>query len=112
MDNRIYIPDLDDADFRRLIDARKLVVIRFWSPEDRDLADETILEAAARHSEVAFAQSDVSQHLGLMHRVQVSSTPTLQGWVSGSLVEKHEGAFSLSDIDELIEKMGARVPKA
>ena len=107
MNNPAYLPDLDDADFRRLIDARRLVMIRFWEPGAPLCASiEKIFQAAAdRHPEVAFAQSDVSEHPGLAKRTMVQSVPTIQGWVDGNLFFSHAGMVSTEDMDEMALRM-------
>lgn len=113
METNIYIPELDDADFRRLIDARKVVLILFWAPGiNAHKEQDEILSAAQRHPEVAFGQSNVNDHQGLMHRVQVATTPTLQGWVNGSLVETKEGSFDDIIIDKMIANMIKQIPRA
>ena len=106
MDQAPYIPDLDDADFRRLIDARKMVLIKFWSPRaPSGEMDTDFAQAATRHPEVAFAQSNVDEHHNLMLRTQAHDIPTLQAWVDGNLFGSIPGVSPAEDIDEFIAKM-------
>lgn len=108
MDHEPYIPDLDDADFRHLIDARVRVLIKFWSRHQRQPGiDETFLEAAQRHPEVAFAQSNVEDHPNLMLRTQAHDIPTIQGWAGGNLFGSIPGHSTAKDIDDFIARMDA-----
>lgn len=110
MDQDPYIPDLDDADFRRLIDARVRVLIKFWSGQAHTQGvDETFFEAVRRHPEVAFAQSNVDEHQNLMLRAQAHDIPVIQGWVGGSLFGSIPGQSSGQEIDAFIANMDAHL---
>ena len=104
MQDNPYIPELTDADFRRLIDARKLVVIRFWDKQ-RDQGREHFINAVNRHPEIAFAQVTVEAHHTLATRTQSKGAPSFQGWVDGTLFINENGPFDGRQIDDMARKM-------
>ena len=95
MTNELYLPDLDDGDFRRIIDARRLVIIKFWSAEQgqHSAYHGAIARAAEKHPEVAFAQSNVDLH------------HNLQGWVDGNLVKSQSGELDENEIEGFIREI-------
>ena len=110
MSDEPYIPDLDEAGFRILIDARKMVMIRFQKPDCAVAKDMLPLfyEAAARHHAVSFAQSDMREHPKLALRAMVERSPTTQGWVNGNLLFSREGYVTFQDMEQMIAQMSAK----
>lgn len=101
----IYFPELNDDDFRRLIAVRKIVVIKFWSENkgQKDADHSAFPDAAQRHPEVAFAQTNVDDHPSLSLRAGALTTPSIQVWVEGTLLVNEEGEISAERIDHLVE---------
>jgi hypothetical protein len=107
MSDDLYLPDLDDGDFRRLIDARRVVVIKFWSAMHGETSADhgAFARSAAKHPEVAFAQSNVDLHHGLALRTHAADTPSIQGWVDGNLVHSQSGELNEDEIETLIREI-------
>lgn len=107
MTDHPYLPDLDDGDFRRLIDARRVVVIKFWSEQQGEQsADHGAFAAASeKHPEVAFAQSNVDLHHNLAMRTHAPETPSVQGWVDGNLVLSKSGEMDEKEIENFIQEI-------
>lgn len=107
MTDNLYLPDLDDGDFRRLIDARRLVIIKFWSAEQgqHSAYHSAVSRAAEKHPEVAFAQSNVDLHHNLALRTHAPETPSIQGWVDGNLVKSQIGELDENEIEGFIREI-------
>lgn len=107
MSTQPYFPDLDDGDFRRLIDARRLVVIKFWSEKNGEKSPEqgAFVASSERHPEVVFAQCNVDLHHNLVLRTNAPPTPSIQGWVDGNLKLSCSGDLDEHALESFIQEI-------